>query len=173
MPVVKCDRKSPFPEASAMSGPTWLPPRTLDSPEQAGSQMSHSAGSAVYRAHNKMMGGMSDFRPKYGPYDPNGGGGVGGRYMASGSTGENNNNNCKQTLLNVKSTNSNLCFDFKGGPVHLSDHYYSPTCGPKDDRNWSPHVDGYELMVGVYSVALMEKVNIFFSFLFFLCFLRS
>eukprot|EP00066_Takifugu_rubripes_P015718 XP_011604984.1 PREDICTED: thyroid receptor-interacting protein 6 isoform X1 [Takifugu rubripes] len=103
-----------------MSGPTWLPPRTLDSPERAGPQMSQPAGSAVYRAPNKMMGGMSDFRPKYGPYDPNGGGGGGGRYMASAPT---------------------------GGPVHhLSDHYYSPPCGPKEDRNWSPHVDGYEFM---------------------------
>lgn len=42
-------------------------------------------------------------------------------------------------------------FDFKGGPIHhLSDHYYSPTRGPKEDRNWNPHVDGYELMVGVF-----------------------
>uniref|UniRef100_H3CA38 LIM zinc-binding domain-containing protein n=1 Tax=Tetraodon nigroviridis TaxID=99883 RepID=H3CA38_TETNG len=53
-----------------MSGPTWLPPRTLDSPERAGPQMSHSAGSAAYRASSKMMGGMSDFRPQYGSYDP-------------------------------------------------------------------------------------------------------
>lgn len=86
--VVKHDRKSPFSEASAMSGPTWLPPRTLDSPERAGPQMSQSAGSAVYRAPNKMTGGMSDFRPKYGHYDPNSGGGGGGRYMASAPTGE-------------------------------------------------------------------------------------
>lgn len=88
--VVKRDGKCLFPEAAAMSGPTWLPPRTLDSPERAGPQMSHSAGSAVYRAPNKMMGGTPDFRPKYGPYDPNGGGGGGGggRYMASAPTGE-------------------------------------------------------------------------------------
>lgn len=71
-----------------MSGPTWLPPRTLDSPERAVPQMS---GSAIYRAPNKK--GMSDFRPKYGPYDQNGGGGGGGggmtnRYMATGSTGK-------------------------------------------------------------------------------------
>lgn len=72
-----------------MSGPTWLPPRTLDSPERARPQMSHSAGSAAFRASNKMIGAMSDFRPKYGSYDPNGGGGGGGgRYMAAGSTGE-------------------------------------------------------------------------------------
>lgn len=73
-----------------MSGPTWLPPRTLDSPERAVPQMSHSAGSAIYRAPNKK--GASDFRPKYGPYDQNGGGGGGGgmahRYMATGATGK-------------------------------------------------------------------------------------
>lgn len=110
-----------------MSGPTWLPPRTLESPERAVPQMSHSAGSAIYRAPNKK--GTSDFRPKYGPYDQNGGGGGGGggggmianRYMATGPT---------------------------GGPIHhsSSDHYYSPPHGPKDDRNWSPHIDSYELM---------------------------
>lgn len=72
----------------AMSGPTWLPPRTLDSPERAVPQMSHSAGSAIYRAPNKK--GASDFRPKYGPYDQNGGGGGGmaNRYMATGPTGK-------------------------------------------------------------------------------------
>lgn len=108
-----------------MSGPTWLPPRTLDSQERAVPPMSHSAGSAIYRVPNKK--GMSDFRPKYGPYDQNGGGGgVGGggmanRYMATGPT---------------------------GGPIHhsSSDHYYSPPHGPKEDRNWSPHMDSYELM---------------------------
>lgn len=50
--------------------------------------MSHSAGSAIYRAPNKK--GASDFRPKYGPYDQNGGGGGGmaNRYMATGPTGK-------------------------------------------------------------------------------------
>lgn len=109
-----------------MSGPTWLPPRNLDSPEQAGSQMSHTAGSAIYRAPNKK--GASEFRPQYAPYDQNGGGGGGGagggmanRYMATGPT---------------------------GGPMHhsSSDHYYSPPHGPKEDRSWSPHLDSYELM---------------------------
>ncbi|XP_062416844.1 lipoma-preferred partner homolog isoform X2 [Pungitius pungitius] len=112
-----------------MSGPTWLPPRTLDSPERAAPQMSHSAGSAIYRAPNKK--GTPDFRPKYGPYDQNGGGGAGGgggggggmanRYMATGPT---------------------------GGPIHhsSSDHYYPPPHGPKEDRTWSPHMDSYELM---------------------------
>lgn len=103
-----------------MSGPTWLPPRTQDSPERPIPQMSHTAGSAVYRAPNKK--GTSDFRPKYGLYDQNGGGGgIANRYMATGPT---------------------------GGPIHhsSSDHYYSPRHGPKEDRNWSPHMDSYELM---------------------------
>ncbi|KAG7495519.1 hypothetical protein JOB18_000876 [Solea senegalensis] len=104
-----------------MSGPTWLPPRTLDSPERAVPQMSHSTGSAIYRAPNKK--GVSDFRPKYGAYDQNGGGGgeVANRYMATGPT---------------------------GGPTHhpSSDHYYSPPHGPKEDRHWSPHMDSYERM---------------------------
>lgn len=76
------------PQTPAMSGPTWLPPRTLDSPERAASQMSHSAGGAIYRA--PMKKGTPDFRPKYGPYDQNGGGGGGmaNRYMATGPTGK-------------------------------------------------------------------------------------
>lgn len=70
-----------------MSGPTWLPPRTLDSPERVVPQMSHSAGSSSYRNPNKK--GMSDFRPKYGPYDQNGGAGVmANRYAAAGPAGE-------------------------------------------------------------------------------------
>ncbi|XP_076017281.1 thyroid receptor-interacting protein 6 isoform X2 [Genypterus blacodes] len=108
-----------------MSGPTWLPPRTLDSPERAAPQMAHSTGSAIYRAPNKK--GTSDFRPKYGHYDQNGRGGGGGgggmanRYMATGPT---------------------------SGPIHhpSSDHYYSPPHGLKEDRTWSPHMDSYELM---------------------------
>ncbi|XP_037832451.1 thyroid receptor-interacting protein 6 isoform X2 [Kryptolebias marmoratus] len=109
----------PATEKPDMSGPTWLPPRTLDSPEQAVPQMSHSAGAAIYQAPNKK--GAPDFRPKYGPYDQNGGGGMSNRYMAAGPT---------------------------GGPVHhpSGDHYYSPPHGPNEDRSWSPHVDGYELV---------------------------
>lgn len=39
-----------------------------------------------------------------------------------------------------------------GGPVHhSSDHYYSPPPGPKDDRGWSSHMDGYDMMVGEVS----------------------
>ncbi|XP_068164264.1 thyroid receptor-interacting protein 6 isoform X2 [Antennarius striatus] len=101
-----------------MSGPTWLPPRTVHSPERA--QMSHSAASAIYRPPNKK--GVSDFRPKYGPYDQNGGGGMTNRYMSAGPTG--------------------------GGLVHhpSGDHYYSPPRGPTNERGWGPPGDGYELL---------------------------
>lgn len=105
-----------------MSGPTWLPPRTVDSPDRAVPQMSHSATSAMYRSAPNKKGAV-DFRPKYSPYDQNGGGGgvVATRYMATGPT---------------------------GGPIPhpSSDHYYSSSHGPKEDRNWSPHVDTYDLM---------------------------
>lgn len=77
----------PDPRAPTMSGPTWLPPRTLDSPERAVPQMSHSASSSNYRNPNKK--GMSDFRPKYGPYDQNGGAGVmANRYASAGPAGD-------------------------------------------------------------------------------------
>ncbi|XP_077598344.1 thyroid receptor-interacting protein 6 isoform X1 [Stigmatopora nigra] len=62
---------------ASMSGPTWLPPRTLDSPERAVPQMSHQPASAVYGA---------PFRPKYGPHEQNGGG-IATRYVASGPSG--------------------------------------------------------------------------------------
>lgn len=71
-----------------MSGPTWLPPRTLGSPERPAAQMSH-AGSAYYRPPKK---GPSDQRPKYSVYDQNGATGghsVPMRYMATGPSGEN------------------------------------------------------------------------------------
>ncbi|XP_068611707.1 thyroid receptor-interacting protein 6 [Brachionichthys hirsutus] len=110
-----------------MSGPTWLPPRTLGSPDRA--QMAHPAGSAIYRAPNKQGG--SDFRPKYGPYDQNGGGGgVANRYMAAGPT----------VLASARHP--------EGGLVHHSpaDHYYAPPRGPTEERRWGPHGDGFELM---------------------------
>ncbi|XP_033839245.1 thyroid receptor-interacting protein 6 isoform X2 [Periophthalmus magnuspinnatus] len=103
-----------------MSGPTWLPPRTVDNPDRAAPQMSHSAASAMYRSAPSKKG-ATDYRPKYNPYDQNGGGsGVPTRYMATGPA---------------------------GGPIHhpSSDHY-PPSHGPKDDRNWSPHMDSYDIM---------------------------
>ncbi|XP_062305749.1 thyroid receptor-interacting protein 6 isoform X1 [Osmerus eperlanus] len=104
-----------------MSGPTWLPPRTLGSPERPAPQMSHS-GPAIYALPNKKI--SSDPRPKYGGYDQNGsgrGGGVSTRYMATGPP---------------------------GGPMpHPSnERYYHPGPGPNDERSWGPHMDSYELM---------------------------
>ncbi|KAG7260929.1 hypothetical protein CRUP_027178 [Coryphaenoides rupestris] len=98
-----------------MSGPTWLPPRTLDAAatEQTGPPMSHvTVGGDIYRLPNK-KGPSSGHpaRPKYSLYEQNGDGGGG------------------------------------GGSVHhsSSDHYYPPPPphGPKEDRSWSPHMDGY------------------------------
>lgn len=59
------------------------------------------------------------------------------------------NNSIHHNIFSVKKITELCILTPKGGPVHLSDHYYSPTRGPKEDRNWSPRVDGYELMVGV------------------------
>ncbi|KAJ3585743.1 hypothetical protein NHX12_014462, partial [Muraenolepis orangiensis] len=79
-----------------MSGPTWLPPRTLDSGEQAPAPMSHVAASGdIYRLPNKKGGPAGHpARPKYSLYEQNGGGAGGGgeggvatRYMATGPTG--------------------------------------------------------------------------------------
>ncbi|CAL8377892.1 unnamed protein product [Gadus morhua 'NCC'] len=112
-----------------MSGPTWLPPRTLDPAEQTGPPMSHvTAGGDIYRLPNKKGPPGHPARPKYNLYEQNGDGGGGGgggggvatRYMATGPT---------------------------GGAAHhsSSDHYYPPPPphGPKEDRSWSPHMDGY------------------------------
>ncbi len=113
----------------AMSGPTWLPPRTLDSPERAVPQMSHSAGSAIYRVPNKK--GMSDFRPKYGPYDQNGGVGVGGgmanRYMATGPTGK-EKKSCSDTDTSIgkglQYYQKMLVLVSKGAPVCALSQYH-------------------------------------------------
>lgn len=70
-----------------MSSPTWLPPRTLSSPERLTAQMAHS-GPSFYRPPKK---GPSDQRAKYGVYDQNGaagGNGVPSRYIATGPSGE-------------------------------------------------------------------------------------
>ncbi|KAG7251888.1 hypothetical protein CRUP_024298, partial [Coryphaenoides rupestris] len=64
-----------------MSGPTWLPPRTLDAAatEQTGPPMSHvTVGGDIYRLPNK-KGPSSGHpaRPKYSLYEQNGDGGGG------------------------------------------------------------------------------------------------
>ncbi|XP_028973453.2 thyroid receptor-interacting protein 6 [Esox lucius] len=112
-----------------MSGPTWLPPRTLGSPERAVTQMSHS-GPAIYRPSPKNV--PSDPRSKYGVYEQNGGGAVmATRFIATGPT---------------------------GGPIQHqedpgfhqkpNDHYYQPPPphGSKEERPWNAHMDSYELM---------------------------
>ncbi|XP_038140839.1 thyroid receptor-interacting protein 6 isoform X1 [Cyprinodon tularosa] len=116
----RCDRLVVIKTESAMSSPTWLPPRTLDSQDRSVPQMSHSAGPPIYQTVNNKGG--PDFRgPKYAPYDQNGAGGMANRYMATGPT---------------------------GGPIHHSsnDHYYPPHHGHKEDRSWSSHLDSYDMM---------------------------
>lgn len=111
-----------------MSGPTWLPPRTLGSPERTVPQMSHS-GPAMYR--QPPMKVSSDPRPKYGVYDQKGGGGgMATRYMATGPTGGPMQHQ-----------------EDPGFHPKSNDHYYQPPPhGLKDDRSWNPHMDSYELM---------------------------
>uniref|UniRef100_W5N6W6 LIM zinc-binding domain-containing protein n=1 Tax=Lepisosteus oculatus TaxID=7918 RepID=W5N6W6_LEPOC len=69
-----------------MSGPTWLPPRTLASPERPIASVS-SASPAFYRPPKKVA---AETNSKYGHFDQNSGGGVGmaTRYMATGPTGK-------------------------------------------------------------------------------------
>ncbi|KAI4900435.1 hypothetical protein NFI96_033087, partial [Prochilodus magdalenae] len=116
-----------------MSGPTWLPPRTLGSPERPAAQMSH-AGPAYYRPPKK---GPSDQRPRYGVYDQNGaaiGHGVPTRYMATGPSGGSMHHQHQD--------------DHSGpSPYHpkAGEHYYSPADGPKDNHlSWSPHMASYD-----------------------------
>ncbi|KAK6477989.1 thyroid receptor-interacting protein 6-like [Huso huso] len=68
-----------------MSGPTWLPPRTLGSPERSGVSVSAS-GPPAYKPPKKVAVATTT---KYGAYDQNGGPGVGvaTRYQATGPTG--------------------------------------------------------------------------------------
>lgn len=69
--------------------------------------------------------------------------------MAAGSTGEKFFQ--ASPHFQREEDNRNVCFGFKAGPVHhLGNHYYSPTRGPKEDRSWGPHVDGYQLLVRVF-----------------------
>ncbi|XP_030636045.1 thyroid receptor-interacting protein 6 isoform X1 [Chanos chanos] len=120
-----------------MSGPTWLPPKTLGSPERSTTQMSH-AGPSVYRPPKKIS--PSDQRPKYGVYDQNGGAGgnpLPVRYMATGSTGG-----------VIQSPHQ----DDRPGPGTFhplspkpGEQYYPPNHGSKEDRHmWNPHMSTYD-----------------------------
>ncbi|XP_076145112.1 thyroid receptor-interacting protein 6 [Alosa pseudoharengus] len=120
-----------------MSGPTWLPPRTLGSPERATPPMSH-AGQSFYRAQMKVL---ADQRPKYGAYEQNGvtGGGGGGptRYIATGPTGG---------IMQHPEDPGSVAF--RPLSPKSGDHYYPPSHGPKDERNtWNPHMAGYDHQV--------------------------
>lgn len=70
-----------------MSGPTWLPQKTLGIPERAVATMSNSVP-AFYRPVKK---NPSDQKPRFGVYDQNrsaGGSNVPTRYMATGPSGK-------------------------------------------------------------------------------------
>ncbi|XP_026887140.2 thyroid receptor-interacting protein 6 isoform X1 [Electrophorus electricus] len=119
-----------------MSGPTWLPPRTLGSPERPAAQMSHT-GAAFYRPPKK---GPPDQRPKYGVYDQNGatgGNSVPARYIATAPPGG--------------SMHHQLQDDHSGpSPYHplspkSGEHYYPPGHGPKEEHlSWNPHMSSYD-----------------------------
>uniref|UniRef100_A0A4W5MWE8 Uncharacterized protein n=1 Tax=Hucho hucho TaxID=62062 RepID=A0A4W5MWE8_9TELE len=112
-----------------MSDPTWLPPKTLGSPERPVPQMSDS-GPAVYRQPPKMV--SFDTRPKYVVYDQNRGGGMATRYMATRPTaGPMQHHHQEDPGFNPKS----------------NDHYYQPPPhGLKEDQSLNPHMDRYQLM---------------------------
>ncbi|XP_036403513.1 thyroid receptor-interacting protein 6 [Megalops cyprinoides] len=116
-----------------MSGPTWLPPRTLGSPERPAPQISPS-GAAFYRPPKKVA---VETRPKYGTYAQNGAGGSGmaTRYMATGPTGG--------VMPHQEDSGSAV---FRPLSPKSNDHYYPPSHGPKDDRcSWNPHMASYDL----------------------------
>uniref|UniRef100_A0A4W5MWE2 Zyxin n=1 Tax=Hucho hucho TaxID=62062 RepID=A0A4W5MWE2_9TELE len=112
-----------------MSGPTWLPPKTMGSPERPVPQMSHS-GSAVYRQPPKKV--SSDTCLEYVVYDQNRGGGMATRYMATGPTaGPMQHHHQEDPGFNPKS----------------KDHYYQPPPhGLKEDQSLNPHMDTNQLM---------------------------
>ncbi|KAJ8008304.1 hypothetical protein DPEC_G00103450 [Dallia pectoralis] len=109
-----------------MSGPTWLPPRTLGSPERPVPQMAHS-GPAVYRQTPKNV--SSDPRPKYGVYEQNGGV-MATRFIASGPAGG--------PIQHLEDP---------AFPHKPNDHYYQPpaTHGSNAERSWNPQMNSYEL----------------------------
>ncbi|KAJ8416624.1 hypothetical protein AAFF_G00325020 [Aldrovandia affinis] len=116
-----------------MSGPTWLPPRTLGSPERPVPQISPS-GPAFYRPPKKVA---VETRPKYGTYTQNGAGGSGmaTRYMATGPTGG--------VMSHPEDSGSTA---FRPLSPNSGDHYYPSSHGSKDDRcSWNPHVASYDL----------------------------
>lgn len=120
-----------------MSGPNWLPPRTLGSPDRATTPMSHS-GPAHYRPPKK---GLPDQRTKYNMYDQNGGTGGNGmpiRYMATGPSGG--------TMQHQHQDDRSGSTTYNPLTPQLGDRYYAPGQGPKEDHHtWNPHMASHEL----------------------------
>uniref|UniRef100_A0A8C1WJS7 Thyroid hormone receptor interactor 6 n=1 Tax=Cyprinus carpio TaxID=7962 RepID=A0A8C1WJS7_CYPCA len=123
-----------------MSGPNWLPPRTLGSPDRATTPMSHSgnSGPALYRPPKK---GLPDQRPKYSMYDQNGGTGGNGmpvRYMATGPSGV--------TMQHQHQDDRSGSTTYHPLSPQLGDRYYALGQGPKEDHHtWNPHMTSHEL----------------------------
>ncbi|KAF7706502.1 hypothetical protein HF521_019756 [Silurus meridionalis] len=118
-----------------MSSSSWVPSRTLSSPEISAAQMSHS-GPAFYRPPKK---GPPDQRAKYGGYDQNGpagGNSVPSRYMATGPSGGSMHHQHQDGYSGPPSYNP---LSPKG------EHYYPPGPGPTDDHLfWSTHMKSYD-----------------------------
>ncbi|XP_016398640.1 thyroid receptor-interacting protein 6 isoform X2 [Sinocyclocheilus rhinocerous] len=123
-----------------MSGPNWLPPRTLGSPDRATTPMSHSghSGPALYRPPKK---GLPDQRPKYNLYDQNGGTGGNGmpvRYMATGPSGG--------TMQHQHQDDRSGSTTYHSLSPQLGERYYAPGQGPKEDHHtWNPRMASHEL----------------------------
>ncbi|XP_051510135.1 thyroid receptor-interacting protein 6-like [Myxocyprinus asiaticus] len=120
-----------------MSGPTWLPPRTLGSPDRATAAMSHT-GPALYRPPKKVL---PDQRSKYSMYDQNGGPGGNSmpvRYMATGPSG----GNMQHQHQDDRSGSS----AYRPLSPNMGERYYTPGQGPKEDhQTWSPHMASHEI----------------------------
>ncbi|KAL2079775.1 hypothetical protein ACEWY4_025519 [Coilia grayii] len=103
-----------------MSGPTWLPPKTLGSPERAAPPMSQG-GQSFYRAQKNVL---ADPRSKYGAYEHNGGTGAPSRYFATGPT--------DGMMQHPEEPGSAA---FRPLSPKSADHYYTPS---------HPHMPGYD-----------------------------
>ncbi|KAJ8254772.1 hypothetical protein GJAV_G00197190 [Gymnothorax javanicus] len=115
-----------------MSGPTWLPPKTLGSPERPEPQISPS-GPAFYRPPMKAA---VETRPKYGSYPQNGAGAnvMAPRYMATGPTGG-----------GVSRKEDPGLTAFRPLSPQSGDHYYPPPHPSKEEHcSWASHGPSYE-----------------------------
>ncbi|XP_069042748.1 thyroid receptor-interacting protein 6 isoform X1 [Lepisosteus oculatus] len=118
-----------------MSGPTWLPPRTLASPERPIASVS-SASPAFYRPPKKVA---AETNSKYGHFDQNSGGGVGmaTRYMATGPTGG---------MMPHKHQEDPGPTAFCPLSPQSGDHYYPSSSAGKEERpSWSSQMSAFDL----------------------------